>query len=81
MLKLEPTEAEGVSLVWPHIRPEKLDEIARELDTLSRMASPDDVQRLADTRILQEEIGLDAGDCSALYEAAASMLERRTFKV
>jgi hypothetical protein len=80
MLKLEPREAERVSLVWPRVTAAKLDAIARELDGISRSASPENVQRRADRYILQDEVGLSEAECDVLYQAAETLANRRMFK-
>jgi adenine-specific DNA-methyltransferase len=77
MLKLEPGEAEAVSLPRPRIACEKLDEIAEELDTASRKTRPEDVQRLADRLILQQELGLTAHECREIHDAAKMLVDRR----
>ena len=76
--RLEPREAEGVAITCPGISASRLNEIAEELDTLSRSADPDRVQQRADYLILQKEIGVSARDCSELYNAAEMLTARCT---
>ena len=81
MLKLEPREAESVVLVWPAISAGRMEEIAEELDILSRNAEIERVQQRADEIFLKGELGLTARECVELYNAADLLTRRRMCKL
>lgn len=77
MLKLEPGEAEKVRLPLPQLAPERLEELARELDRLLRAGRAAEAEALADRTLLMDGLGLSRTDCALLREGAAGLRERR----
>lgn len=81
MLKLEPTEAENVVLPFPgEPVPEFLDEVATELDDISRTCGDAAAIESADIQLLQKAIGLSRSDCNLLRSAAETLRARRGYR-
>jgi adenine-specific DNA-methyltransferase len=78
MLKLEPTEAERVTLARPvGLQLPMDDALERELDGLIRRGAVREAQESADKAVLQEALGLDARECAMLRDAADTLCKRR----
>jgi adenine-specific DNA-methyltransferase len=77
MLKLEPTEAESVLLANPKMARAGLAQSALELNELSRNGRSAEIEQRANAEILQDGLGIGAGDCKLLSEAAVQLRRRR----
>lgn len=77
MLKLEPTEAEGVAVAVPESADSALVELSAELDARLRNGRFSEAEAIADRLILRSSLGLSERDCSLLRLAADSLRTRR----
>lgn len=77
MLKLEPGEAAKVILAKPDMSVDQLQELAEELDSVSRKSGLDAVKKRADEVILFGSMGLSRSDCRLLNSAAELLRNRR----
>jgi adenine-specific DNA methylase len=77
MLKLEPTEAENCILANPGLNASQLNELSSELDLLIRASRQTDAQEIADSVVLQQQLGLTRSDCVLLGSAAQELVNRR----
>jgi len=76
MLKLEPREAARVLVPAPPDTATAVS-LTDELDHLVRAGREDEACGLADRVVLQDGLGLSAGDCRLLRDGARELLERR----
>jgi hypothetical protein len=77
MLKLEPGEAAKVILARPDLTGDELQQLAEELDFVSRKSGLDAVKKRADEVILCGSMGLSRSDCRLLNSAAELLRNRR----
>ena len=77
MLKLEPTEAGKVILPKPEMAETELNELAAELDSVSRKSGLDAARKRADEAILCQSMGLTQAECRLLSSAAELLRDRR----
>lgn len=78
MLKLEPKEAGNVLIPYPiDINQARFEDLASEVDALTRRGNLNDAYRLVDREILQKALGLSVADCQLLASAAARLKVRR----
>ena len=77
MLKLEPSESERVHIALPNIGPNQLDELAQELDRLTRNGKCGVARELADELILVNGLGLTRSECGLLAEGSDLLRARR----
>jgi hypothetical protein len=77
MLKVEPTEAEQVTVAFPQTEPDELAELAEELDALMRSGNEQVANTRADELILKRGLGLSESDCRLLRTAAETLRHRR----
>jgi len=77
MLKLEPTEAENISVAWTQDGNDRLADLVEELDTLIRSGDETAAQARADKVILRDSIGLSRNECRLLRTAAETLRNRR----
>ncbi|QDT53884.1 Modification methylase Eco57IB [Caulifigura coniformis] len=77
MLKLEPGEAAKVLLAKPETAADELEELAAELDLVSRKSGTDAARKRADELILCRSLGLSRSDCRLLNSAAELLRDRR----
>jgi adenine-specific DNA-methyltransferase len=77
VLKLEPSEMQGVSLIVPTCPEDHLLQRYQEADRLIRDGAFEAASRLADQWILGEQVGLSVAEIQRLREARSVLLERR----
>jgi hypothetical protein len=78
MLKLEPSEAARVLLPRADaFNFDELEDLAEELDAISRRSEDATVEEAADRKALRRALGLTEVECAALRNAADSLRDRR----
>lgn len=77
MLKLEPGEARRVLIATPS---GDFGDLCPQLDRLLRQKEVDKARDLADRALLQAGLGLSAGECAVLRDAARLLRDRRYYK-
>ncbi len=77
MLKLEPTEAERVTIPLPDLGVESLEALAEELDTLIRAGEGDAARQCADAAILRRGLGLGMNEVNELRAGWLALQARR----